>query len=345
MYKEGPVVGSRNNNLLRMLTAWRKNGMTYEQSFTLAKEWLRGEWTDYQINIQVNFVWANKYKQYNCQDEIMSKYCDYNCIYYKAKNYNVSVNDNMTIEQELKKEMQLNDELGFDLDHIFKLGVPCDFKIGNSILLMGHPKIGKSFWMQFVTQKAKKRTLYYTLEMPATETYIRQLMIALEETEEQVRDRLLIKNEELHSHVDHITFIDQSPTLLDIQSHIEQYEPEWIVIDTIDMVTEDQYKGNETMKLTYLFQKFKQMAIDNKIVILIVQHIVDGLDKDGKVKPLTMFSGLYSKEGARKCDRILGWEGYHESSKRKLKSLALRKGKHFEKFVHYHEDLSTLIPE
>jgi len=349
MYTEGSIKGQSHNNLLRMLNAWRKNGLNYEQSFELAKKWVDDGWSDYEVNNQVNSVWKNAYTQYSCDDEVMAKYCDWNCIYYKAKNYNINIVDNMTIEQELKEslmEVDNPDNPTFDLNNLFDLGVECQFRTGNMILLFGHPKIGKSFWMQYVSQKAKKKTLYYTLEMPSTEIYQRQLMIALEENEKQVTERLTTYDEELHSHVDHMILIDSSPTLLDIESHIRQFDPEWVVVDTLDMISEDGYKGNETMRLTHIFQRLKQIAVDYKIVILIVQHITgsDAFEKDGTIKPLTMMSGAYSKDGSKKADKILGWEGYQNTTTRRLRSLALRRGKHFDKEIEYLEDYSQLIP-
>lgn len=112
------------------------------------------------------------------------------------------------------------------------------------------------------------------------------------------------------------------------------------------MISEDGYKGNETMRLSHIFQRLKQIAVDYKIVILIVQHITgsDAFEKDGTIKPLTMMSGSYSKDEAKKADKVFGWEGYQESSTRRLRSLALRRGKHFNKEIEYLEDYSQLIP-
>ena len=331
-----------------MLTSWRRQGHTYEQSLVLAKYWINGQWSDYEVENQVNSVWKNAYFPYSCTDHVMAKYCDPDCIFYKGKSYNIQIADNMTIEQDLKERlMSIDDPLNpvFDMNNLFDLGVECQFRQGNMIVLFGHPKIGKTFLVQYLTHYSGKRTLYYTLEMPSDEVLLRQYMIASKESEEIVTQRLLV-GEELYKKTDYLTLIDQSPTLTDIQSHIEQFSPDWVVIDTIDQVSEDQYKSNETMRLTYLFQKLKQMAIQYKIVIIIVQHIpaTEALDKDGKMKPLTMFSGLYSKEGARKADKLIGWEGYHDSNIRRLRSLALRRGKAFDKFIEYNEETSTLTP-
>ena len=348
MFQEGPQSGARHDNLLRMLTSWRRQGQTYGQSLILAKHWINGQWSDYEVENQVNSVWKNGYFPYSCTDHVMAKYCDPDCIFYKGKSYNIQIADNMTIEQDLKERlMSIDDPLNpvFDMNNLFDLGVECQFRQGNMIVLFGHPKIGKTFLVQYLTHNSGKRTLYYTLEMPSDEVLLRQYMIASKESEDIVTQRLLV-GEELYKKTDYLTLIDQSPTLTDIQSHIEQFSPDWVVIDTIDQVSEDQYKSNETMRLTYLFQKLKQMAIQYKVVIIIVQHIpsTDAYDKDGKLKPLTMFSGLYSKEGARKADKVIGWEGYHDSNIRRLRSLALRRGKPFDKFIEYSEETSTLTP-
>lgn len=159
MYSAGSIKGESHNTLLRMLTAWRKNGLNYEQSFELAKKWVDDGWSDYEVNNQVNSVWKNAYTQYSCDDDLMAKHCDWNCIYYKAKNYNINIVDNMTIEQELKEslmEVDNPDNPTFDLNNLFDLGVECQFRTGNMILLFGHPKIGKSFWMQYVSTESEK---------------------------------------------------------------------------------------------------------------------------------------------------------------------------------------------
>lgn len=346
MYKEGPIQGSRHDVFLRMATAWRgKLGLTYEQSFILFKEYFKGEWSDYEINNQLTSVWNKMYNPYSCTDSIMAKYCDPDCIYYRGKNFSITVPDTMTIEQKLRENLLQEDEGTFDLDNVFELGVECKFRQGNMIVIFGHPKIGKSFFYQFLVHSSKKKTLYYTLEMSDEETYERQVAIALKESVDDVEDR--IKNgEELHDKVSNVTFIGRSPNLDEIKNHILQFEPEWVVIDPIDKVYEDSFKGNETGRITHLFQEFKKMALECKVVILIVQHIPgsEGKDKNGNLKSLDLWSGLSSKEGARSGDKILGWEGYQNSNIRHLRSLALRRGDHFRKQIEYSKELSMLYP-
>jgi len=349
MFKVGPIKGQRHNMLLRMLTVWREQGMTYEQSLALAKLWVNKEWSDYEVTNQVNSVWKNRYHRYGCKDELMAKYCATKCTYYKNKNYNISIDDNLTILQRLAERVKEDNDPenpSFDLKPIFDLNVEIKFRKGQAILLFGHPKIGKSFWMQYICQKSKIKTLYYSLEMPVEETIERQIAIELQEDIFKIKQRVhegedLLKLSEL---VQHMTFIGTSPTLIDIQSHIEKYEPEWIIIDTVGYISEDTYKNNETLKLNHIFEELKKMAISYKVVVFVIQHIVNGIDEKGNLKPLNMFSGLYSKTGSRAFDKILGWEGHQDQPRRKLSMLGNREGVYFTKFMVFDKEKSVLTP-
>ena len=349
MFNAGSIKGQSHNMLLRMLTVWRKQGMTYGQSLILAKAWVDKGWSDYEVTNQVNSVWKNRYLPYGCQDNLMAKYCDQDCIYYKNRNYNIAIDDNVTILQKLAQRIKDDNDPenpSFDLKNVFDLPVEIKFRKGQAILLFGHPKIGKSFWMQYVCQKAKIKTLYYTLEMPVEEIIQRQVSIQLEEDIFKVEQRVLQGEDiyEMSELIKHITFIGISPTLSDIRAHIENYEPEWVIIDTVGYISEDQFKGNETLKLNYIFEELKKMAITYKVVILVIQHIVNGVDEKGKLKPLNMFSGLYSKTGSRAFDKILGWEGYQDQPRRKLSMLGNREGVYFTKYMVFDKEKSVLTP-
>lgn len=349
MFKEGPIKGNRHDVLLRMATAWRgKLGMTFEQSFILAKAYFQGEWSDYEITNQLTSIWDKMYNPYSCTDSVMAKYCDPDCIFYRGKNFSLTIPDNTTIEQKLRDNLiQEEDSKNptFDLNSLFDIGTECKFRPGNMIVLFGHPKIGKSFLYQYLVHYSGKKTLYYTLEMPDDETYARQVAISMKESVEQAEDRVR-NGEELFDKIPNISIINRSPTLDDVKNHILQFAPDWVVIDTIDKVSEDQFRGNETGRITYLFQEFKKIAIEYKIVVLIVQHIPgsEAKDKNGNLKSLDVWSGLSSKESGRSGDKILGWEGFQDSNLRTLRSLALRRGDPFRKEIEYSKEFSLLYP-
>lgn len=127
------------------------------------------------------------------------------------------------------------------IDKVFVLSKQYDFRPKQLISIVGYPKMGKTFWMSALAEESKKYTLYYSLER-----------------------KIEVKSP-------NVVYFSKVPTFLEVLSDIENYKPEWIIIDTLDMFMGNQYLDEELRNFT--FNRLKKLALDKNLTVFIIQHL------------------------------------------------------------------------
>lgn len=91
----GPVSGRRHKDILRLVSAWRRHGIVASMARVMILTWL--DMPDNSPEAKnftkiVESVYKGEYS-YGCKDEVMTEFCDSNCIFYKNKDFVLEVND------------------------------------------------------------------------------------------------------------------------------------------------------------------------------------------------------------------------------------------------------------
>ena len=92
IFNEGPTQGSRNKNMMRMVSSWKRAGIPFIVALNGIVKWSQGELDISEIERTVANVYDNQYI-YGCDDAILMEYCDPKCIHFKRKDYVLDIRD------------------------------------------------------------------------------------------------------------------------------------------------------------------------------------------------------------------------------------------------------------
>ena len=118
-----------------------------------------------EINRTVQNIYDNQYI-YGCDDSILMEYCDPKCIHFKRKDYVLDIRDVSSLEDTFK-EYITNDltTRSVNMQDIFDGAPDYAFRPGELIIFSGDTGMGKTAFVQNIVAKAKKDTLFLSLEM------------------------------------------------------------------------------------------------------------------------------------------------------------------------------------
>jgi predicted ATP-dependent serine protease len=130
-----------------------------------------------------------------------------------------------------------------------------------------------------------------------------------------------------------------APELDGMKKLIARYNPQIVVIDTIDGIQVSKMK-DAISKTEALGMQLKQIATEMDTIIFSVQHITKAAaqNEKGESKELTVHSGKGSSAIEQKADRVLGLEGSRETKQRLIRSLKTRDDESFAFVVQFHAD-------
>ena len=287
LYKRGQEKGSRHTELLRLISAWRRQGLSVESSLDLASHWASTLEKE-EITHVVNSVYKNSYT-YGCNDTIMKKFCDPKCIFYLHKNYVVDVLTPKDMESNFRSFLNSNMH-PLDLGKIYHIP---SYKIypEEVVVVTADTGIGKSAWVQNLCDAWKVPTLYLSLEMHASLTYRRFLQIAYKMSREEVEDYYKNNSKSLIGALEYLKVVTQYPTISNLEKLIKTTLPELVVIDVMDGII---IKGTQDeSKLGIIIQELKALAEKLHVVIIAIHHISKSAAYEKKLN-------IHSLKGDRK---------------------------------------------
>ena len=326
VFNEGPAEGDRNKKIMRMVSSYKRAGVPFLASLSIMRNWASGELNESEISRTVSNVYEGNY-QYGCQDIIMNEYCDDKCIYYKNKNYTLDIKGIDELEDSFKKYMkEAFSQKSIDLANIWD--VPSyQFRPGELVIFSGDTGMGKSALVQNIVAKAKKDTLFLTLEMPEALTFRRFIQIVTNKSKEWVHN-MFNSNDDVSFKelLGHIKIMSVAPTMDAIKQIVAQHEPNILVIDTVDEMQVDYARG-EIEKQNQIIDGLKSIAQKNNTIIFAVHHINKAAAMGGNL-------GLHSLKGSsnivQKADKVLLVTGNREEVYRTITSAKSRDEGQFE---------------
>jgi archaellum biogenesis ATPase FlaH len=347
LYNKGAVKGTRHIEILRLVSAWRRQGLTQSASIELTMSWLQGTMEKYEVEKTVKDIY-NKGYRYGCNDVVMSKYCDAKCIFYTHKNYTALITNSDEMENILSEfSIALPNYKFIDLQPILKLPNPYKIYQGEMVVFIGDTKLGKSTLIQnIVVNSSNLKFLYFPLENGKLLDTRRLLQVAHHMSKDEITDYYKLGNRGLVSKINHVNMVDSTVSLDDIRKLIIESDADVIVIDTVDQVQISKIE-DYTAITNKLANGFRELSRNTNRIFLLVHHISKNaaMDSMGRTKRLTVHSSKGSSALEQKADKVIGIEGDANSLERIVTSLAARDESPFEKTVLFDKHTFTLIPE
>lgn len=348
LYNRGATNGTRHIEGMRLISAWRRQGVPKSAIVDLMCHWAPSM-EKYELERMVNDIFDKGYR-YGCSDHIMSKFCDNKCIFYTHKNYTVDITQPDELEALLiDHAVNMPFKKYIDLDVVFKLDNPYRIYEGEFVVIAGETKIGKSCLAQnIVVNTPHMRWLVMPLENGRVLDGRRYLQIAYGWGKEETYDNLTKFGKGLIQKINHVKMSDSAIALTDLHKLINDSEADAVLIDTIDQIRVIDKNGKETTDYT---AKTDALAIgltdikrvSNKIII-VVHHISKrgGEDEDGRRKALTIHSLKGASAIEQKADKVISIEGNRDDEERVIRSLGARDESPFKKNVRFNKETFRL---
>lgn len=316
LYNRGPIKGRRHTDLLRLASAWRRQGLSIESSKDLARVWV-SSLIDSEIQNIIDSVYEKGYT-YSCNDAVMQEFCDPKCIFYTHKNYTVDVLTPNDLEESLMHFLN-SDVEPLDLADIYHMSSSYKMYPEEVVIITADTGLGKSAWVQSLVHAWKVPTLYLSLEMHAALTYRRFLQIAYNMSREEIEEHYKNGRGSLAGALNYLKVVTQYPTIENLEKLIRTTLPQLVVIDVIDGIVVKNMQDESKMGI--VIQQLKSLAEKYKIIILGIHHISKAAAYEGKLN-------VHSLKGAsaieQKADKVIGMEGNRDTFYRKIFSLKAR---------------------
>ena len=302
VYNEGPIEGSRHQKAMRIASTYRRSGLPYLATLAAMLEWNNGSMDNDKIVRVVDSIYTGNY-QYGCNDIIMSEYCDSKCIYYKNKNYTLDIKGIDELESAFTEYIQKDlAKKSINMAHIFPGAMPYDLKPGELVIVSGDTGMGKTAFVQNIVAKAKKDTLFLSLEMNEYLTFRRFVQIVANKTKEWVNN-VFISNENasFRELLSHIRIMTIQPQIDAVKRIVAEHEPSILVVDTTDELQVDGFR-NDIQEQNMKIDALKNIAQKHNTLVIAIHHINKSSASTGQL-------GIHSLKGSsnvvQKADKVI----------------------------------------
>lgn len=320
VFNEGPMKGSRNMKLMRMVSSYKRAGIPMLVTLNGMFTWANDTMSEEEITRTVTNVYEGSY-QYGCDDHIMAEYCDSKCIHYKRKDYTLDIKGVDALEDAFRSYVTTKlTENSIKLDEIYGCN-PYTFSPGELVIFSGDTGLGKTAFIQDLIVKAKQQTLFLSLEMNEQLIFRRFVQIATNKDKEWVIDQYQ-NNPEFNAKelLQHIQVMTIAPRIESIKKVVAEYEPKVLVVDTTDEVEVDFVKG-EIEKQNSVIGALKQIAQKTNIIIIAIHH----LNKTSAANNvITLHSLKGSSNVVQKADKVVLIKGNRNDAAREIISVKSR---------------------
>jgi len=319
MYKQGPELGSRDQTILRMISAWKRSGIPRAGSESLIGHW-SPDFDRTEAFQMIDTVYGWEHDGYGCNDTIMDKFCDARCKFYRSKDYGVEVFNADSMTEQFRDFVKTDySDRSFDLGTMYKMTNPYRFTVGELITIIGDTKLGKTAFIQNIVTKANQfKCLYISLEVNEKLMWRRFCQIAFNETKEEIVNHYLNDDitfvNEAKKKLGHLKVLTVSPEINNIIDVISSVQPKIIVIDTIDEIRVD-YVNDSLLKMQKIISKLKEIAQKYEVIIFAVSHISKTAAYEGT---LNRHSAKGDSAIEQKSDKLLGISAPNPGSKARI---------------------------
>ena len=326
LYLKGQSDNNRHNELLRLNSGWRRQGITYkmalESSLNYNKTLEKSE-----VEKLVLYEYKNKYK-YGCNDPIMRKYCSEKCIYYKKKNFESNIIGNEDLDTVMKEYVKKRNNDKYRINLKYVLGLKEDYNIysGELVFVIGDTGMGKSAFVQnIVTRTPHLKWCIFPLENTYEADTRRYMQIANRMTKEQIVDYYTHGKADLAETISFINFVKGSVHSDDLRNIIAKSDCDVFVIDVLDQL--GHKLSDYTAKVDALTLLVRDITNDLGKTLICVHHIRKGnnQNKEGRTdRQISIEDSKGASSTIQKPDKVISIEGDRNGIIRTIRSLKAR---------------------
>jgi archaellum biogenesis ATPase FlaH len=285
MLRNGPQEGSRHNTALRIASHFKRHGIPSEYAKVALLHWNDNTLDEQQMIEKTESVYNGNYN-YGCQDVLMKKYCQTKCIYFKNKDYHISVKNSDEMQKDFEERLETNFQgRTIPLAEMFGLD-EFDTKIypgelvtifgptgANKTTLAQNLALGVDFKNDLINKEWQIPTLFLSLELSAWYMHRRHLQIVSGLSKEEVNEDYKNIYKKHADELRHLHIQTVSPTLNSIQDKIKELNPSVVIVDYIDLVETPRDVKGEYEQVKFVSHSLSNMAVNLDLIIIQISQV------------------------------------------------------------------------
>ena len=320
----GPESGSRNNTILRIASHFRRHGIPSEYAKLSLLHWNQNSLED-SIVIDKTEQTYNRGYQYSCNDKLMAKHCQTNCIYFRRKDYLVEVLSADSLQSEFESRIT-TDFSGRTVNLSKMLGLPRDIDAtiypGELVTIFGPTGSSKTTLAQnmalgvdFVNDRIVKEwqipTLYLSLELSAWYMHRRHMQIVSGCNKEEIHERYADIFEAHKDELSHIAIQTVSPNIEQIKEKIRELQPTMVIVDYIDLVDTPPHIRGEYEQIKHISHSLANMAVNYDLIIIQISQVSREYSRN---EVLDLYAGKGSGAIENASRKVIGLNGQADNN-------------------------------
>ena len=201
------------------------------------------------------------------------------------------------------------------MKEIFPEANSYQMKPGELVIFSGDTGMGKTAFVQNIVAKAKKDTLFLSLEMNEYLTFRRFIQIVAKKTKEWVTNTYLSNdNASFQELLGHIKIMTIQPQLDAVKRIVAEHEPSVLVVDTTDELQVEGFR-NDIQEQNMKIDALKSIAQKHNTLVLAIHHINKNSAQAGNL-------GIHSLKGSsnvvQKSDKVIMIKGESRDERLRL---------------------------
>jgi len=320
----GPQAGSRNNTVLRIASHFRRHGIPSDFAKVSTLHWNQNSLEDDVIIDKVEQTYNRGY-QYSCNDKLMAKHCQTNCIYFRRKDYLVEVLSSDNLQNEFEARMT-TDFSGRTVNLSNMLGLSRDIDAtiypGELVTIFGPTGSSKTTLAQnmalgvdFVNDRIVKEwqipTLYLSLELSAWYMHRRHMQIVSGCSKEEIHARYADIFEAHKDELSHIAIQTVSPNIEQIKEKIRELQPTMVIVDYIDLVDTPPHIRGEYEQIKHISHSLANMAVNYDLIIIQISQVSREYSRN---EVLDLYAGKGSGAIENASRKVIGLNGQADNN-------------------------------
>ena len=345
MLKVGPQKGERNNTILRIASHFRRHGIPSEYAKVAMLHWNNNSLDENIVLQKTEYTYDRGYK-FSCNDDLMTKYCKTNCVFFKRKDYDIEVKDAKTLQEEYEnrlstdfagRTLNLNGMLGLD-EHMDATIYPGELVTvfgptgSNKTTFAENITLGVDMVNNIINPDWQIPTLFLSLELSGWYMHRRHLQIVAGITKEEVNKN---PQDVYHRHkelLNHMVIQTIAPTLEQIQKKIRELSPAVVVVDYIDLIETPKNIRGEYEQIKYISHNLSNMAVNMDVIIIQVSQVSREYSRNDV---LDLYAGKGSGAIENASRKVIGLHGQANSDEKVIKLLKNTDGDLFDAKVQW----------
>jgi|7_EtaG_2_1085326.scaffolds.fasta_scaffold23017_1 archaellum biogenesis ATPase FlaH len=332
-----PEIGERNQSMMRIGSWMRRSGMPYNIVLDTLSQW---SGLTKEAEHCTKSIFDIGY-EYSCEDYIMSKYCQPNCIYFKHKDYNLNIMSAKDCEDKYVEFLKTDfTKKAFNFSDVYSLNHDWWVYPGELVIVTGNTGLGKStFVMNLIAKLPHMRTMFCALENSYLLTHRRFCQITHSLDKNKVMaDYKWAENEGTPINFSdawkHVNILCEPPELGKLKESIARSQPRIVVIDTTDMIWVKGYH-DEIGKMNEIINSLKALAQSQECIVIAVHHVNKEAMKEG-ISTITSLKGTTNV--VQKADKVIAINGDINERMRSVHSEKARDEGFMRMMFHFNKD-------